>query len=396
MAVPDYHRKITIAALTVIPVLVMVMAFIFIFLPFYAVNGCPDVNLSPVQKEDNSSWNIAVVQGGHHQTYPVYLKNFAAGIAEYGWIEGYFTEDTVNLNSTPAVLDYITENCRSDYLNFRKEHYFSSEWNNTLRAGNLKDLKSLSDDGEIDLVIALGTWAGTDCKSLSADIPVIVMGSVNPAATGIVPDSGVYLPGNIYTVYDSDFYYDQFRLYYYIFRFETIGIAYDNSTPESRSYSHIEDLRRFSDDYGVEIIEYYTVDDHPDIEMSRRSVYDAYKYLAPVTDALIITTQNGVSPLNAEEFLKPLTENRVPSFAVDDPELVRYGVLMSFAEPDYEYLGRRYSDAFSRILNGCEISNLSAEYRRDSSIIINLKTAEEIGFEVPPGLIEASDVIYTD
>ena len=222
------------------------------------------------------------------------------------------------------------------------------------------------------------------------------MGSVNPSDTGIAAGPDGNSAGNIYTLYDPDFYYDQFRLYHYFFRFENIGIAYDNSTPESRSYSHIDDLRRFSGDYGVGITEYYTVDDHPDVEISRKSVCDAYEYLAPVTDAVVITTQNGVSPLNAEEFLKPIKGNRGPSFAIDDPELFRYGVLMSFAEPDYEYLGKRYADAFSSILNGCNISGLSTEYRRDSSIIINLKTAEEIGFEVPPGLVKASDSLYTE
>jgi ABC-type uncharacterized transport system substrate-binding protein len=395
MAVANFRKKLIIAVLAAALISVAVIIFTAIFPSFCAVDNCTDDNLSPVKKNDNSVWNIAVVQGGDHRIYSELLKSFSAGIAEYGWIDGCLTEDTVNLTGTYDVLDYITEECRSDYLNFREEHRFSSEWNKTLRSENLKALKSKSEAGEIDLVIALGTWAGTDCKSLSADIPVIVMGSVNPADTGIAAGSDENSAGNIYTLYDPDFYYDQFRLYYYFFRFETIGIAYDNSTPESRSYSHIDDLRRFSDDYGVEIVEYYTVDDHPDIEISRRSVYDAYEYLAPLTDAVIITTQNGVSSINAEEFLKPIKEQRVPSFAIDDPELVRYGVLMSFAEPDYDNLGKRYAEAFSRILIGCNVSDISTEYRRDSSIIINLKTAEEIGFEVPPGLIKASDTLYT-
>ena len=121
------------------------------------------------------------------------------GLIELGWIgpidRSSFCYDD-EMKQIKEVLDTIMlfeENEYSAYLNFSKNLYFDLGWDIETAASDVFKLL-ISESGETDLIIALGTGAG---KVLSAKddlkIPVIADSISDPLGSGIIKsytDSG--------------------------------------------------------------------------------------------------------------------------------------------------------------------------------------------------------------
>jgi putative tryptophan/tyrosine transport system substrate-binding protein len=74
-------------------------------------------------------------------------------------------------------------------------------------------------------------------------------------------------------------------------------------------------------------------------------------------------------------------------------EFVDQGGLLSYA-PSYPDLFRRAADYVGRVLEGADPAELPIEQASKFEMVINLKTAEQLGITIPPSvLIRADEVI---
>jgi putative tryptophan/tyrosine transport system substrate-binding protein len=64
-------------------------------------------------------------------------------------------------------------------------------------------------------------------------------------------------------------------------------------------------------------------------------------------------------------------------------DIVAAGGLISYA-PDYLDLFRRAADYVDKVLRGTKPSDLPVEQPTKFELVINLKTARELGLEIPP------------
>lgn len=379
--------RIHIAALFV--VLVIAAAIVFVSTPAYIIERPSD----PVLKPDGSKWQLACYEGGEYREFTDTMKYLTLRLEERGWISGVDEERLDSFSNSSEIWNYLGTEVKSDYLEFPSDLFWSSGWNATTRIRNREDALWKLKSGRADLVLALGTTAGKDIAAADHGIPVIIMASTDPVGAGLirsVEDSGY---DNVHTIIDPDQHRRQIELFHDATDFKTIGIGYDDSSPESISYSRIDLLREISKERDFDIVSYKTIDNHPDLSLSEDSVVEAYTYLAPRVDAVYITQQNGVNAGSAERFLKPLMDYNVTTLAMD-PYLVEEGALFSIVSGEPRIYASVYAESIGMILNGAEPRSLEMKHSLPFRILINMETAEEIGFDVPKGLLNSADVIY--
>ena len=84
-------------------------------------------------------------------------------------------------------------------------------------------------------------------------------------------------------------------------------------------------------------------------------------------------------------------EHRLPTIA-NNPLWARDGLLMSYG-PDFVDDWRRAAYYVDRILKGAKPADLPVEQPTKFEFVINLKTAREIGLELPAGFVGRADEV---
>jgi putative tryptophan/tyrosine transport system substrate-binding protein len=92
---------------------------------------------------------------------------------------------------------------------------------------------------------------------------------------------------------------------------------------------------------------------------------------------------------NLKQILQFAAKNRLPAMYAA-PEVVDAGGLMSYA-PNYADQFRRAAILVDKILKGAKPADLPVEQATKFELIINLKTAKQIGLTIPPNVLVRAD-----
>ena len=346
---------------------------------------------------NGEKWRIVFYEGGPHVNYYHYLEATILGLMKLGWIE---KADLGKIQSkskdTRRLWNWLVNNSRSDYLEFVEDGYYSANWDDDQRQANrARILKSLKWDTDIDLAIAMGTWAGLDLANNEHSVPTVVMSTSDPVESGIIKsaeDSGY---DHVHARVDPYRYERQLRIFHDIIKFKKLGIAFEDSI-YGRSYSAIDTVEKVAADIGFDVVKCHTKSDISDTDVASESVVQCFNELSKKVDAIYVTIQGGVNAESIPKLVRIANKNRIPTFSQLGSKEVQQGILFSISRPGFKPAGLFLSATIAQILNGAKPRQLKQLFEESPSIAINLKTAEIVGLYLYADILAAADTIYRD
>jgi putative ABC transport system substrate-binding protein len=235
---------------------------------------------------------------------------------------------------------------------------------------------------QVDLIIALGpaVWAA---KQATTTIPIVIAFSGNPERQGVV--ASLARPGGNLTGFSymsADLAGKRLELLCSAFaKCNRIGILYNPQEPATAV--EIEETAATARTLGVTIA-----------PVAVRHIDELEQAFAGVArdqvEGLVVLT-HGFAVLNRTRIMELAARLRLPVL-YGWREFVEEGGLMSYG-PDIHVLVRQAATYVDRILKGEKASNLPVQQPTRLELIINLKTARALGFELPPTLLARADEV---
>jgi ABC-type uncharacterized transport system substrate-binding protein len=376
-------------------------AFLFLVALFFIVGGsgfaADKGNFSKKPVTNNGKkWRIAYYEGGEYIVYQQVFTQMINGLMELGWIEKA-TIPPQSGEQTTELWKWIGENIKSDYLEFPRENHYTAGWDDKLRTETReKIIARLGTKKDVDLLLAVGTWAGKDMANERHATPTMVISTSDAVGAGIIKsieDSGI---DHITARADPYRYERQIKIFHDIIGFQKLGVPYEN-TEAGRSIASIGMIERLGQELGFEVVHAHTTDDTPDKKVAEESVKAGFKELASKkVDAIYVVQQNGVNSSSLPALVQAANASQIPTFSQIGSDQVKKGILLSISQAGFKYLGGYHAQKMAKIFNNAKPRQLDQMFESPPKIAINLETAEHIGFDPPVDVLNAADEIFEE
>ncbi|VTR71464.1 conserved hypothetical protein [Desulfosarcina cetonica] len=341
-------------------------------------------------------WRIGYLEGGPYSNYPLNLKALVVALADLGWVEKIDTLPLGDEADTSLLWLWISKNIKSDYITFVADAYWSSNWDiKKQRIQNQRAvIKRLNTQKDIDLMLAMGTWAGQDLANHRHHVPTVVISSSDPVGAKIIKsaqDSGFdHLNARV----DPTRYERQLRIFHDIFGFTRLGIVYETDTVEGRTYAAIKDVEKLAKERHFTIVACHAPFSNVSKEEAFQAVLNCHRELAPKVDALYMTVHRGIDLHRMAELLAPFHPCKVPTFSQSGSNEVQHGVLLSIARAGFKYVAAFHAQTIAKIFNGAKPRDLDQLFQDPPRIAINTAAARIIGYDPPVEILNMADEIY--
>jgi putative tryptophan/tyrosine transport system substrate-binding protein len=250
--------------------------------------------------------------------------------------------------------------------------------------GNQKLLAALAEDlvrARVDVIVTAGTPAGFAAKKATATIPIVLGASADPVGTGLV--ASLAQPGGNATgnsLMAPDLSAKRLDILHTLApKLSRFAILWDSSNPGMAE--RVRETRLAADQSHVLL--------HTVGPTSLNELDAAFAdLLAARPDALLVTAEP-FTRAHIARILDFAGANRIPAM-FEDSSFVVAGGLISYG-PDYDAVFQRAAVFVDRILKGAKPADLPIEQPTKFELVINLKTAQALGLEIPPGLLALAD-----
>ena len=348
---------------------------------------------APRLKPDGGKWRLGYIESGDYAEYPDTLRAIIMGLQQLGWLS---TPDIPAKINGRQMWDFLVAHARSDTLEFVADAWWQPGNFDPAQRPVVREAirQRLLERHDIDLMLAMGTWAGQDMVALGVPVPTVVASASDAVGARIVAsasDSGL---DNLHARVQPERYQRQVQLFFDIVKFKTLGMVYEDSL-EGRSYAAVPAVEQAARKDGFQMVSCTTGTNELTTAQATQNVIECYRKLSNEVDAVYVTTHRGITSENIGEIASVLRKAKVPSFAMLDSAQVRAGLLMSLAQADYSYVGLFHAEVIARIFNGAKPRQLSQIWVDPAKIALNLDTARIIGFDPPVDILLAADEVYT-
>ena len=340
-------------------------------------------------------WRIGYYEGGPYIDYQLIFAETVKALMKSGWIEEAVLPKLKG-EETSGLWKWLATEAKSNYLEFVKDAHYNALWEDKLRLETVeKVIRRLNTKKDIDLMIAMGTWAGKDLANDRHRTNTMVVSASDAVGAGIiisVEDSGYdYLHAYV----DPFRYQRQVRVFHDMIGFKKLGVAYEN-TVDGRSYAAIDTLEKVAKERSFEIERCYAVSDIADVDKKEKEYINCFRQLAEKADAMYVTLHGGVSARSIPHLVEIANSLRIPTFSQSGSSEVKLGILASLSQAGFKYVGQFHAETFTKVFNGAKPRDLDQIFEEPKKISINLKTAVAIGYDPPVDVLAAADEIFQE
>ena len=225
--------------------------------------------------------------------------------------------------------------------------------------------------------------AGVEGAKQRKTVPIIFVGTTDPLSTGLV-ESLARPGGNVTGLTSLSPELSRKRLELLkecIPKLSRVAFLFDPTNPSNTV--EMEQLRGPAAGLGIKI--------HVAEARNGDEIEGAFSILTKEGAEGLATASGTVNNFNRRRIIEMAAKNRLPtvyhlSQFVDDGGLISYG-------PNLPEMFRRAAYYVDKILKGAKPSDLPVEQPTQFELVINLKTAKQIGLTIPPHVLARADRI---
>ena len=236
---------------------------------------------------------------------------------------------------------------------------------------------------KVDVIVTAGTPAALAAKSVTSTIPIVFFSGDDPVALGLVasfPRPGGNLTG--FTVFFAELMPKRIDLISELVpNAGVIALLVNPADPTvERLVRPVQDAAR-AKGLQLEILKAST----------ETEIDTAVASLVPLHPAALVVTPNAFFGSRGEQIVALASRHAVPAI-YSTREFVAAGGLMSYG-PSFPGVLRQLGIYAGKILKGAKPADLPVQQPTTFELVVNLKTAKELGLAVPPSILARADEV---
>jgi len=301
---------------------------------------------------EKKMFTIGIARWNSEPTYNGAVEGFIVGLAEMGYVEG---ENVMFIIKTPESDLTVQRHIIESFV-----------------------------ETKVDLIYSLVTPGTLVAKDVTRKIPIVFSVVTYPVEAGIIES----LEGSNNNLVGTRNYinverqYDQFEKIYA----DTKVLAFVHRKGEANSVRQYLETKALLKTKGIEVIDIGAVD-LEDMRAQLESVIEAVDSMFLACDTLI--------NVGGEEIVIEISKKyKKPSFAGLKGSVEKGALVGNVA--DFHAIGKLSGIKAGLILNGADPSSLLTESPAEDYVIINTKTARELGIEIPQYVLDDAEEIISE
>jgi putative ABC transport system substrate-binding protein len=250
--------------------------------------------------------------------------------------------------------------------------------------GNQKLLAELAEElvrARVDVIVTAGTPAGFAAKKATGTIPIVLGANSDPVGVGLV--ASLARPGGNATgnsLMAPDLSAKRLDMLHALApTLSRFAILWDSSNPGMAM--RVRETKLAADQSHV-LLHTVGPTNLDELDAAFADLLNARP------DALLVTAE----PFTRQHLARILdfaADHKIPAM-FEDSTFVTAGGLISYG-PDYEDVFQKAAIFVDKILKGARPGDLPIEQPTKFELVINLKTAQALGLEIPPQLLALAD-----
>ena len=235
----------------------------------------------------------------------------------------------------------------------------------------------------VDVIVAPGVLPALAAKEATKSIPVVYTGGADPVAAGLV--ASVARPGgNVtgITELSSELTGKRLELIKETLpKITMMTVLVRRDAPTARDRIAEIEIAAKSHGLKLQILEVGGISD----------IDKAFSRVSKERNGALIEVPNSLFHASRKRIVELANQRQLPTI-FHSQDFVEAGGLMCYSENDAETL-RRLATYVDKILKGAKPADLPVEQPTKFELVINLKTAKQIGLTIPPTVLARADKV---